>query len=74
MDNVELCILIFIWFNVGLYMFDNLNIDMDGLTIFALCIGLTVVIVGAPLIFLADFLIEMIERIFGEEVFEYDDG
>lgn len=73
MDHVELCILIFIWFNIGLYMFDNLNIDMDELSTFALCIGLTVIIIGAPLIFLADFLIEMIERIFGEEVFD-DDG
>ena len=73
MDNVELCILIFIWFNIGLYMFDNLNIDINELSTFALCIGLTVVIISAPLIFLADFLIEMIERIFGEEVFD-DDG
>jgi hypothetical protein len=54
-------------------MFNNLNIDMDELSTFALCIGLTVIIVGAPLIFLADFLIEMIERILGEEVFD-DDG
>ena len=73
MDNVELCILMFIWFNISLYMFDNLNIDIDELSTFALCSGLTVIIIGAPLIFLADFLIEMIERIFGEEVFD-DDG
>lgn len=73
MDSVELCILIFIWFNIGLFMFDNLNIDINELSTFVLCIGLTVVIIGAPLIFLADFLIEMIERIFGEEVFD-DDG
>ena len=73
MDNVELCILMFIWLNVGLYMFNNLNINIDELSTFALSIGLTVVIISAPLIFLADFLIEIIERILGEEVFD-DDG